>query len=132
MPLFHHLSSFFVHSLKKPSFLLIHSIQFPTMSNPATTATKRPTQRRKVPKFFKGEKVAKHPDLMTVSIVLIVLFILFYVIRYLIRFLHFFRPVNSSLLRSSLSSLSKMSTGLIHLEINGRQQERQCMTSLVL
>ena len=49
------------------------------MSNPATTTTNCPTQKHKVPKYFKGNKVAKHPDLITVS-VLIVLFILFYVL----------------------------------------------------
>ena len=38
------------------------------MSNPAATATNRSTQKHKVPKYFKGEKVAKHPDLVTVSI----------------------------------------------------------------
>ena len=38
------------------------------MYNPAATATNRPTQKHKVPKYFKGEKVAKHPDLVTVSI----------------------------------------------------------------
>ena len=38
------------------------------MSNPATTATNWPAQKRVFPKYFKGEKIAKHPDLITVSI----------------------------------------------------------------
>ena len=67
------------------------------MSNPAATATNRPTQKRKIPKFFKGDKVAKHPDLVTVSINF--LFILFYFIRQFAAFSFlppFLRPVNLS------------------------------------
>ena len=69
------------------------------MSNPAATATNRPTQKRKIPKFFKGDKVAKHPDLVTVSINFVfILFDNFAAFSFLPSFL---KPVNLSSLQTT-------------------------------
>jgi len=96
VPLFHHLSSFFILGLKITIIFSINQIYIPTMSNPAATATNCPTQKHKLPKYFKGEKVAKHPDLVTISVNFVfILFDNFSAFSFLPPFL---RPVNSSLL----------------------------------